>query len=145
MSPGPAHISHPPVVTRRALGKTVSRATVTADGGSVGKRRDRRVDKKREVRDVNDPGLVQRLRNLVGRDCEYLGRHCRLVEILADEGTLVLETREAMPPIQEDQYGQAAFRATEMVQIPILSSDGEQYSDEMMHLLECIKACAGAR
>lgn len=90
---------------------------------------------------MEDAGFLQRLRKLIGRDCGYLGKRCRLIEILADEGTLVLETREAIPPIQIDQYGQAAYRGNEVVQIPLYGENPEELSDELIELLACLNAC----
>lgn len=82
----------------------------------------------------NDRGLLERLRNLIGRDCDYLGRRCRLIEVLADEGILVLEVRERLPPIQTDQYGQAVYRANDLMQVPIFDRNGSLFSDEIMDL-----------
>ena len=84
---------------------------------------------------MNDSGFMQRLRRLIGRDCRYLGQSCRLVEILADEGTLVLEARGGTPPIQTDLYGQAAYRANEVMLIPIFGEDRENISDDLLELL----------
>jgi len=47
-----------------------------------------------EVRPLDGVELLRRLRGLIGRECTYLGRSCRLLEILAEEGMLVMETRE---------------------------------------------------
>jgi len=88
--------------------------------------------------DENNRGLLQRLRKLIGRDCEFLGKHCRLVEILEDEGVLVLETHEQLPPIQKDQYGHASYRANDTMQIPIFGRDGTSFSEEIMDLLACL-------
>ncbi|MGA7979363.1 MAG: hypothetical protein WCA32_03955 [Chromatiaceae bacterium] len=79
--------------------------------------------------------LLPTLRSLIGRDCEYLGRPCRLVEILVDEWALVLETRELIPPIQPDQYGQALYRANDVLQVPIFDETGEALSEELKDLL----------
>lgn len=92
------------------------------------------------VNNLNDSAFMQRLRRLIGRDCSYLGRRCRLVELLADEGTLVLETREGMPPIQTDLYGQAAYRANEVMHIPIFAEDRESISDDLLELLAHLDA-----
>jgi hypothetical protein len=89
---------------------------------------------------VNDAAFLQRLRSLIGRDCRYLGRRCHMVEILADEGTLVLETRDGVTPIQTDQYGHAAFRAHEFVHVPIFDEDRNALSDDLLDLLANINA-----
>jgi hypothetical protein len=97
-------------------------------------------DERESMTGEDGAGFLQRLRKLIGRDCEHLGRRCRLVEILADEGVLVLETRERIPPIQADQYGQAAYRANDLLQIPIFGRDRSSFSDEIMDLFACLGA-----
>ena len=87
---------------------------------------------------MDDSGFLLRLRQLLGRDCDYLGRRCHLVEILREEGVLVLEIRDGTPPIQADQYGHAAYRANEIFQIPIFGENREQLSDDLLDLLTCL-------
>lgn len=82
----------------------------------------------------DDLGLLARLRNLIGRECVFLGKPCRLVEVLADQGVMILEARERLPPIQTDQYGQAAFRANDTIQVRIFGPDPSSFSEEMMDL-----------
>lgn len=89
-------------------------------------------------REQADSALIERLRGLVGRDCTWLGRHCRVVELLADEAKLVIETRESEAPIQSDQYGMASFRAHSFEQIDLLSEDGSALSDDLLGLLESL-------
>jgi hypothetical protein len=91
----------------------------------------------------NDQGIMLRLRKLIGRDCEYLGTRCRLVEILADEEVLILEAREHVPPIQMDQYGQAAYRGNDLVQVPIFRRDGTSFSEEIIDLFASLAAHRG--
>jgi len=82
--------------------------------------------------------FTERLRGLIGRDCLYYGRQCRIVELLATEARLVLEAREAVPPIQADQYGQAAHRANEHIELALFDAAGD-FSEELMHLLDGIR------
>ncbi len=88
---------------------------------------------------MTDDAFTQRLRSLIGRNCSYFGRDCRIIEILADnnheQGHLVLEALDAVPPIQTDQFGQAVFRANEHIEVPIQGPQSE-FSEELMHLLE---------
>jgi hypothetical protein len=90
---------------------------------------------------TEDP-FIARLRTLIGRDCRYFGRNCRIIEILPGTGSgpdhLVLEAFEALPPIQTDQFGQAVFRANEHLEVPIQGQDGD-FSEELMHLLESLE------
>jgi hypothetical protein len=89
----------------------------------------------RNTKSDDRDAFIPRLRGLVGREVAYLGKRCHLVDVLADEGSLVLEVTDAVPPIQTDQYGQAAFRANDTVQIPIFAEDEDEFSDELILLL----------
>ncbi|MBK5939994.1 hypothetical protein [Halochromatium roseum] len=94
---------------------------------------------------MTNDAFNQRLRSLIGRNCCYFGRDCRIVEILSDsdneQGHLVLEAFDAVPPIQTDQFGQAVFRANEHIEVPIQGSQGE-FSEELMHLLDGLETGA---
>lgn len=81
-----------------------------------------------------DRGFLQRLRKLIGRDCAYLGKQCLVIDVLSDEGVLVLATRGRLPLIQTDQYGQATSRANEPLQVPIFGADESSLSEEIMDL-----------
>jgi hypothetical protein len=92
---------------------------------------------------MTDAAFTQRLRSLIGRNCCYFGRDCQIVEILGgsgnEQGHLVLEAFDAVPPIQTDQFGQAVFRANEHIEVPIQGPQGE-FSEELMHLLDGLEA-----
>jgi hypothetical protein len=91
---------------------------------------------------TEDP-FLERLRALIGRECRYLGRSCRIVELLSEtdsgSGQLVLEAFEDIPPIQTDQFGQALFRANEHLEVPIQDRDGN-LSEDLMLLLDGLTA-----
>jgi hypothetical protein len=91
---------------------------------------------------MEDADFLKRLRRLIGRECGHFGRRCRLIEVLADEGTLVLEVREGLPPIHADQYGQATYRTSELVEIPIYGADRDTLSDDLLEILACLAKCA---
>lgn len=84
---------------------------------------------------MTDHIIIERLRRLIGRDCRWLGRTCRIVEVLPAEATLVLELREDRPPVQIDQYGQAAYRANEILELALFDADGG-FSEDLMLLLD---------
>lgn len=87
---------------------------------------------------MNDESFTDRLRSLIGRDCRYYGRPCRIVEVLADQGRLILEAREDLPPIQPDQYGQAAYRANDHIEVDLYAgTDG--LSEDLLHLLHGLR------
>lgn len=91
---------------------------------------------------MDDESFLQRLRGLIGRECDYLGRRCTLIEVLADEGTVVLEVREHLPPIQTDQYGQALYRGSEVIQVPIFGATGSELSEDLLDLLSRLPVAA---
>jgi hypothetical protein len=79
--------------------------------------------------------IVEQIRRLIGRDCRFHGRACRIVEVLTTELRVVLEARDETPPIQADQYGRAMYRANEHIEIPLIGQDGEP-SAALKHLLD---------
>lgn len=84
-----------------------------------------------------DP-FIERLQQLIGRHCRFYGRDCRVVEVLHADARLVLETEDATPPIQMDQYGQAAYRSNEHIEVALFDTEGE-LSEELQHLLDGVK------
>jgi hypothetical protein len=90
--------------------------------------------------------LMTRLRTHLGRRLQLAGRPWRLVEVLAADGRLVLESQEAEPPIQPDQYGNAVYRSPEHLEVALLTAKGEP-SPNLMRLLQTLEeqgAAAGS-
>jgi len=87
------------------------------------------------MRQIEDKQLIQRLRPLIGNHYHYLEQEWSLIEILADEGSLVLSSLAEEPTIQADQYGSAARRGPETLLIPIFNQHEDRYSDELQELL----------
>ena len=81
-----------------------------------------------------DDEILTRMRGLIGRHFDYLGERWTLIEVLADDGTVVL-CRANAATIQADQYGRANRRCAETMMVPILSDDGETLSSQLMELL----------
>ncbi len=84
---------------------------------------------------MTDAVIFDRMRRLIGRDCRWLGQACRVVEVLPREARLVLELREETPPVQIDQYGQATYRANDILELPLFDAHGD-FSEELMLLLD---------
>jgi hypothetical protein len=91
---------------------------------------------------MNDHTLFHRLRKLIGRRCRHLGQRCTVLEVLEDEGVLVLRCEEGPPPIQRDQFDQPLRRAAETLLIQVLDTDGSRLSPELMDLLSSLPADA---
>jgi hypothetical protein len=83
--------------------------------------------------------FLTRLRKLIGRRCIYLGKDCLLIDLLLDEGVLILEIQERLRPIQRDQYGQATSRSNELLQVPIFGNDETSFSEEIMDLFSSLR------
>lgn len=66
-----------------------------------------------------------RLTGLIGRELDWLGRRCRIVELLPEGPSLVLEAVGAEPSIQANQYGEATRRAVETHTVALLSPRGD--------------------
>ncbi|MGE5154686.1 MAG: hypothetical protein ACM3ST_11800 [Bdellovibrio bacteriovorus] len=82
-----------------------------------------------------DPHLHQRLSRLLGHACLHRGRTWRLLDLLPQEGVLVLECTDGGTGIQLDQFGRASHRAPDLHQVPLLSEDRDAPSHELEELL----------
>jgi hypothetical protein len=86
--------------------------------------------------------LLTRLRTHLGRRYQHAGRNWRLVEVLATDGRLVLESQDPEPPIQADQYGNPAFRAPEHLELALFTEGGEPTMD-LTRLLQALDGALG--
>jgi hypothetical protein len=84
---------------------------------------------------MNDFQFTGRLRNIVGQRFQYLGKNWMAIDILPDEGRLVLAASDAGNPIQADQYGQPTRRSPETLMIPLYGETEETLSEELLELL----------
>jgi hypothetical protein len=87
-----------------------------------------------------DPELIHRLRALIGRPCIHQGQVCQVLDLLTDDGILVVEFAGTPAGIQLDQFGQASHRGPTVGEIPILGLDGSGPSDDLVALLEGLDA-----
>jgi hypothetical protein len=83
--------------------------------------------------------FIERLHQLIGRDCHFYGHRYRIVEILDNDARVVLESRDTTPPIQVDQYGQATYRGSEHIEVEMFDQGGE-LSEDLLHLLDGVRA-----
>lgn len=91
---------------------------------------------------MGDQDWLKRMRGKIGQDCQYLGMRCTLVEVLVEEGLLVLRPPGigVLTPIQLDQFGQPRRRVLEMLQVPLFSDTGTGLSEEAQGLLRALEA-----
>ena len=88
--------------------------------------------------------VLTRFRARMGQRCVLHKRSWRVVDLLFADGCLVLESLEATPPIQADQYGNAASRAPDHLELRLFKSDGELTVDAR-RLLDSLENGASAR
>lgn len=69
---------------------------------------------------------IGRIRGLIGRHVVYKGTEYVIVEVLDEAPALVLEARDTV--IQADQHGEAHRRVPNTETVPILNSNGKEYS-----------------
>ena len=87
---------------------------------------------------MNNVELRDRLRNLVGRECDHLGDRCTLLDVLWGEGVVVLRVESDTPPIQPDQYGRPSFRTQELREIPLFGDASGACSAELLEIISCL-------
>ncbi|MES9844126.1 MAG: hypothetical protein ABW162_15160 [Candidatus Sedimenticola sp. PURPLELP] len=83
---------------------------------------------------MNDDQLIERLRQLIGNHVRYLQQNWTLIEILADQGAIVLSSLDSESPIQADQYGQPARRSPETLLVPLFDANTDNYTEEAMEI-----------
>ncbi len=69
---------------------------------------------------------VSRLRVLIGREVDYEGQRCQIIEILEDGPAVVLQNKDHGATIQADQHGEAHRKVPSTITVPILNQDGEE-------------------
>lgn len=65
--------------------------------------------------------LLQTLRGLIGREVQYEGVLCQVIDVLVDGPALVLGRRGQRGVIQTDQYGDARRRVPQTYTVPLRS------------------------
>jgi len=68
---------------------------------------------------------VDKLRILIGREVDFEGQRCQIIEILEDDPALVLQSMDYGVTIQADQHGEAHRKVPPTITVSILNQDGE--------------------
>ena len=89
---------------------------------------------------MSDLALHERLAALLGRTWRQGDRAWRLIDLLPEAGLLVLESVEAPPGIQLDQFGRPSHRAPDLRQIPIVESRAGGPGEEIEALLRDLES-----
>jgi hypothetical protein len=67
---------------------------------------------------------VDRLRNLIGREVDYEGRRCTIIEVLEEGPHVILQHQEVNITIQPDQHGEAHRKVPRTITLPVIDSEG---------------------
>lgn len=76
---------------------------------------------------VATPLSLDQMKQLLGRKVRYQGRVLCVVDVLVEEGSIVLEDEDAARNIQANQFGEAGRRAPTPLTIPVFDHTGESY------------------
>jgi hypothetical protein len=74
---------------------------------------------------VIETALLEQLRSLVGRQVEYSGHNCRIVEVLDSEHALVIRCEGKERVIQGNQFGEANRRVQEYHTLPLFEEGAQ--------------------
>lgn len=76
----------------------------------------------------NQPDL-QTLRDAIGRVIHFRGQPCRIIEILDDGPTVVIECLDADKAIQANQFGDASRRVAQLLSVPVFGKQKDLNPD----------------
>ncbi len=63
---------------------------------------------------------LNQLQSLIGHHVDFEGQTCRVIEILEDGPSLILQAADEVTTIQPDQHGEAHRRVPSTVTVPII-------------------------
>lgn len=75
--------------------------------------------------------ILARLAPFVGREVQYQGLRCTVLDLLSDPPMLVLRPVGAETVIQADNFGKPMRHAPQLYELPIFGPDGCSLSAEM--------------
>lgn len=84
---------------------------------------------------MDDKDFIQRIRPLIGNHFVHLGRKWELIEVLADEGAVVLAAPSHTAVIQTNLFGEPSRKGPETVLVPLYGSSHDTLSEELIELL----------
>jgi len=85
------------------------------------------------------PPTLDCLRACIGRELEFEGHRCRVIEVLEDGPALVLSCETAAPVIQPNQHGDATRRVPRTRTVPVLNVEGTALNPDFAALrLPCL-------
>lgn len=67
---------------------------------------------------------IAQLRQMIGREVEYQGIRCIVVELLEEPLSLVIQALEPRTAIQDNQFGTPQRRVSQLFTLPCLDEEG---------------------
>ncbi|HEB67183.1 MAG TPA: hypothetical protein ENI93_04480 [Gammaproteobacteria bacterium] len=77
---------------------------------------------------------LEQLRGLIGLRMIHQGSLCRVIEVLEDGPSLVLQSIGESPTIQPNQHGEATRRSPVTYTIPVLNEEHTELSTDFLAL-----------
>jgi hypothetical protein len=77
---------------------------------------------------------VEQLRGLIGLQVIHQGENCRVIEVIQDGLSIVLEHENRGPAIQSNLHGHAHRRVPQTTIIPVLNSSGKEFDQQFLCL-----------
>lgn len=77
---------------------------------------------------------IEQLRGLISLQVIHQGENCRVVEVIEESLSIVVEHEGRDPAIQSDQHGHAHRRAPQTTIIPVLTKTGDEFDQKFLAL-----------
>lgn len=77
---------------------------------------------------------IDQLRGLINLRIIHQGEYCRVIEVIEENLSIVVEHEERDPTIQSDQHGHASRKVPQTAIIPVLNSTGDEFSSTFLCL-----------
>lgn len=77
---------------------------------------------------------IEQLRGLIGLAIIHDGENCRVIEIIEDSLSIVVEHEDRDRTIQSDQHGHANRKVPQTATIPVLNTVGDGFSQSFLCL-----------
>lgn len=86
------------------------------------------------------PPTLEQLRACIGRELDFDGYACRVIEVLEDGPALVLSCETGASIIQPNQHGDATRRVPRTCTVPVMDSEGTALHPDFVALnLRCCR------
>lgn len=90
------------------------------------------------MNDKVSPPDLQTLRDAIGRVIRFRGQPCRIIEILDDGPTVVIECLDANKAIQANQFGDATRRVAQLLSVPVFGQQ-EDLNPDFLDLKQALQ------